>query len=1132
MKGRVALILGCFSLWLCPQLPAAESGLRNAVRSATEKLRTQAGIIPVGQGAANGEQDSEKTIPVYVVLRGEPAVRTVLEARTSAFRRSTTSAKQRISQIRAQQESLLTRLRFLGARHSFSYQRLANAIQVRLPVSSLPELRSMPEVLRIDPVTLHEIALDSSVPYTGAPVVWGSGDFSRDGSGITIGVIDTGIDYTHANLGGSGLVEDFEGNDPDVIEPGTFPNAKVVGGHDFAGNSYDASSSDPGINTPLPDSDPLDCNGHGTHVSGSAAGQGVLAGDGFGGPYTEDLDLGQFDVAPGVAPGAELHALKVFGCRGASLLVMAALEYAVDPNGDGDFSDRLDVVNLSVGVAFANGIDSSETEVGIIKNLADMGTSVVAAAGNNGNTFYAVAAPGMAPSAISVAALDDAGVVPESITLSQPNLADLIRDFSSRGPSVRGNVLKPELSAPGFDVLSSLAGTGTDGIARKGTSFSSPHVAGMAALLRQTHPNWTAQEIKAALMNTADVMIDAGGNKYPESLAGAGRARVDRAAQTSVTISSQDSEGEVSLSLGSLKLSHVYSKDHTIVLTNHGSQAKTFSIEVEETVGEVGASLSPLQETVLVPGNASATTVLRFQADPLQFDRTTDPTTPLTQQNESRHTLFEISGKIRFDDGVLVLRLPYYGVINAASAMHADAAHLGLPRSPLNSLSRSRQSDRISVSIPMSGESAHPQPLVSVFEVGLESPASESSDFLEAAADILWVGVTTDLHSVQAFSESHLYFGLATREEWTTSNSLEIEILIDTDQDGSDDYRVLASNSGTARGSLDTDTFITTVTDLETSQRARDSLINIVPPDLADTALFNNNVMILPVSYSSLGLSVESASFDYKVRTTVRDSLNDEISGGSFDAANPVIDSASTGLSGFPLHPDGSPIRVNVDLAALAAASASGTPRRLLLLHHHNADSERAEVVSLHLPADLGISRSGGNLQRVLAGSSFSSLLRVKVTEQNGQGVGAVEVTFSAPISGASGTFANGSVVFSTVTAGDGIADSSQFTANLLPGSFQATAAAAGVPGQIEFELANDPATLLFCSGDINGDQTRDILDLILILRDISGKAPLTGQSLFAANLDGDGEIDVLDAVLLLQHLFGTAPLDQCPTGP
>ena len=443
----------------------------------------------------------------------------------------------------------------------------------------------------------------------------------------------------------------------------------------------------------------------------------------------------------------------------------------------------------------------------------------------------------------------------DGITSSQPVLGDLIRDFSSRGPSASGNVLKPELSAPGFDVLSSLVGTGTGGKARKGTSMSSPHVAGMAALLRQLHPNWTAQQIKAALMNTAGTLFDVGGSAYPESLAGAGRARVDRAAQTNVTIASEDSQGEVSLSLGSLRLSHVYSKDHTLVLTNDGAQAKTFSIEVEETVSEAGASLIPLQDTIIVPPNAAATAMFRFQADPRQFDRTTDPTTPLTQLGEPRHTLFEVSGKIRFDDGVLPLSLPYYGVVDAASALYADATHLALPPGPLNSLPSSSLVGGISVSIPVSGESAHPQPLVSVFEVGLESPANDSSDFLEAAADILWVGVTTDLQAVQAFSEAHLYFGLATRGEWTTLNSLDVEILIDTDQDGTDDYQLVASNSGTAGESNSTDTFITTVTNLETRQRARDSLINIVPPDLADTAVFNNNVMILPVSYSSLELS-------------------------------------------------------------------------------------------------------------------------------------------------------------------------------------------------------------------------------------------------------------------------------------
>ncbi len=61
-----------------------------------------------------------------------------------------------------------------------------------------------------------------------------------------------------------------------MIEPGTFPTVKVAGGYDFVGNDYDASSDDPALNTPEPDPDPLDCNGHGSHVAGTAAGHGVL----------------------------------------------------------------------------------------------------------------------------------------------------------------------------------------------------------------------------------------------------------------------------------------------------------------------------------------------------------------------------------------------------------------------------------------------------------------------------------------------------------------------------------------------------------------------------------------------------------------------------------------------------------------------------------------------------------------------------------------------------------------------------------------------------------------------------------------------------------------------------------------
>jgi subtilisin family serine protease len=206
---------------------------------------------------------------------------------------------------------------------------------------------------------LYEVNTASSVPFIGAPNVWG-GIAAADGTGVRIGIIDTGIDYTHADFGGSGLVSDYISNNRTIIEAGTFPTAKVVGGYDFVGDAYNAGSTN--SDTPVPDPDPLDCAGHGSHVAGIAAGLGVLInGATYNGPYTNGRDFTQFKIGPGVAPRALLYALKVFGCSGSvdDSVLLQAVEWAADPNNDTNFVDRLDAVNLSIGSFF--GITATTT---------------------------------------------------------------------------------------------------------------------------------------------------------------------------------------------------------------------------------------------------------------------------------------------------------------------------------------------------------------------------------------------------------------------------------------------------------------------------------------------------------------------------------------------------------------------------------------------------------------------------------------------------------------------------------------------------------------------------------------------------------------------------------------------------
>ncbi len=186
---------------------------------------------------------------------------------------------------------------------------------------------------------------------------------------------------------------------------GVFPNAKVVGGYDFVGDAYDA---DPGSAAyqPVaqPDPNPLDCNGHGTHVAGTSAGYGVTAD---GSTYTGGYDDGvpaDLRIGPGMAPGADLYALKVFGCEGSTDVTMQAIEWAVDPNRDGNPEDHLDVVNLSLGSDYGLADDADSMAV---DRAVQLGVLAVLAAGNAGDSYDIGGSPGNAPRGIGVAASND-----------------------------------------------------------------------------------------------------------------------------------------------------------------------------------------------------------------------------------------------------------------------------------------------------------------------------------------------------------------------------------------------------------------------------------------------------------------------------------------------------------------------------------------------------------------------------------------------------------------------------------------------------------------------------------------------------------------------------------------------------
>ena len=301
----------------------------------------------------------------------------------------------------------------IEATELYRTQKVYNGIWLQVDSKDLSKLAAIPGVKAIHPMIPKTLDHTTSVELIGALQVWG-GAGSYQGNSIKVGIIDTGVDYIHTNFGGTGT---YTGQDYTTLgEVGNFfPTTKVVGGWDFAGDAYDADANP----IPAPDADPMDCNGHGSHVGGTTAGYGVLPS---GATYVEsgadtyaalsalsaNAYQAKFRIGPGVAPKAQLYALRVFGCAGSTNLTEQAIEWAMDPNGDLNFSDHLDVINMSLGSSFGSEYDTSAIAS---NNAAQAGVIVVASAGNSSDVYYITGAPAVARYAISVANSVDSGAV-------------------------------------------------------------------------------------------------------------------------------------------------------------------------------------------------------------------------------------------------------------------------------------------------------------------------------------------------------------------------------------------------------------------------------------------------------------------------------------------------------------------------------------------------------------------------------------------------------------------------------------------------------------------------------------------------------------------------------------------------
>ncbi len=336
---------------------------------------------------------------------------------------------------------------------------VANAlpgVAMRLDQEGLEAVAALPEVVKVSTIVPKHVRGAGAAALTRAVNVW---RYSRGlGQGVRIGVIDTGIDYTHKDFGGPGTEAAYAAARNAATDPDwrsrlpALARAKVVDGVDFVGDSYYPDTTlDDGSENPdydpvaVRDDNPLDCRGHGTHVSGTAAGYGVTARrKTFDGDYAALTGSSVRDmvVAPGTAPRAEIYPLKIFGCAGSTSYVLPALDWALDPDGDGDFSDHLDILNLSLG---SNDTATDDPENAVINELTSHGVTSVVAAGNNGDLTDTGGSPGNAVSSIAVASTLDSLQLRDGLRVRAPaQVAGLTGgqmsqnyDWATNGPSRR-----------------------------------------------------------------------------------------------------------------------------------------------------------------------------------------------------------------------------------------------------------------------------------------------------------------------------------------------------------------------------------------------------------------------------------------------------------------------------------------------------------------------------------------------------------------------------------------------------------------------------------------------------------------------------------------------------------------------
>lgn len=904
--------------------------------------------------------------PVFVLveLKEAPAAviyEAVVKAQKSAWL-VRDGTRDQLRRVEAEQSRVLSRLQAEKSADTavlYRVQRTFNGIALRCEASFIPRLAAMPEVERIHRPALLRLDTTSSVPFIGAQAVWDA--LGLTGQGVSVAVIDSGIDYLHPTFGLANGPAYFPMNDPRAVGDVPFPTEKIVGGYDFVGDDYDVFT--PGRNVPVPDPDPMDQMGHGTHVAGILAGYGVRnSGEPYMGPWNATTSMGTLAVGPGVAPEAKLHALKIFGRAGASLVFLPAVDYVVDPDGDGDFSDHVDVLNLSLGDDFGAS-DSPESVA--VDRAAAVGVIVVAAAGNAYDTYFSVGSPASGRRVIAVAASEDRD--PNDPSLSPDRLAR----YSSRGPAATGDgtasvLLKPDVCAPGSNIRSAAATNLNIGLVRtlSGTSMATPHTAGLMALLRQAHPAWSVAELKALVMNYAlyDVFFAAnyGEPRTSPQRAGAGRIAADLTVRGPVLLYDAEDPEAVSVTFRTNEVMQETWESRLLRIVNRSDTAVrlTPTLAPQAVLSGVTVRLGNAEEFTLGAGEET-TVALNLSATPSLMQHMKDPSALGGFSTLTRYWVSEVSGKVVLKDAAAqpVARLPYYACLRPASRLHAERSRIDAPENSTISLTLVGQGLDTGGADPFRCRA-----LTSAFECMAVSPDEPTSQGIENSADLAFVGITTDYVPGMRVEDATLYIALAVHGPWYSPHYPLFYVFVETTGDDRADFLVSneAVRSGTGNEGSYPDVFASVLSDFK-GGRVVQGYINRFGAQELNTEVFRSRVMFLPVRAASLGLSEENAALGIRVETALRT----ESAIPSLQRTLDVVPAPRRFMRWNLMRPGirfayGSPGAPLFYAEAGAALTFEADAERIkeygtlgvLLLHHLNPLGEQADWVQLRTDGD------------------------------------------------------------------------------------------------------------------------------------------------------------------------------------